>query len=112
MGRACRDTAAVPGVRLDSPSIQRQRELHRDRHGGAGGNDAERTRRDDAGGFCTPEAESIRGRYRASLDWHILDGGIRMMDVPDESGRLVDGGLGDDPEAAPLEVYERLIPSK
>jgi hypothetical protein len=57
-----------------------------------------------------PEAEVVRGRYRATLDWHALEGGFWLLHVVNESGEVVDGGVGDDPEAAPLEVYERLIP--
>lgn len=60
----------------------------------------------------TPAAEAIRGRYRAALDWSRLEGGFWLLQVLNESGDVVDGGVGDDPEKALLEVYERLIPPK
>jgi hypothetical protein len=58
----------------------------------------------------TAEAETIRGRYRATLDWHRLEDGLWLLHVLNQNGRLVEGGIGDDPEGALLEVYERLIP--
>jgi hypothetical protein len=32
------------------------------------------------------------------------------LHVLNEDGQVVEGGIGDDPEGALLEVYERLIP--
>jgi hypothetical protein len=58
----------------------------------------------------TSEAETIRGRYRATLDWFRLEDGLGMLQVLNEHGDVVEGGIGDDPEGALLEVYERLIP--
>jgi hypothetical protein len=58
----------------------------------------------------TPEAEAIRGRYRATLDWYKLEDGHWMLHVLNERGEVVEGGIGDDTEEALLEVYERLIP--
>jgi hypothetical protein len=60
----------------------------------------------------TVEAAAIRGRYRATLDWSRLESGFWLLQVLNESGDVVDGGVGDDPEKALLEVYERLIPPK
>jgi hypothetical protein len=57
-----------------------------------------------------PEAETIRGRFRATLDWQELGNGLWMLHVLNERGDLVEGGVGDSPEDALLEVYERLIP--
>lgn len=56
------------------------------------------------------QAQAIRGRYRATLDWWQLDDGLWLLQVVNEDGVLVDGGVGDDPIDALLEVYERLIP--
>lgn len=56
------------------------------------------------------EAETIRGRYRATLDWYVLSNGVWMLQVLNERGEVVEGGLGDNPDDAVLEVYERLIP--
>jgi hypothetical protein len=55
-------------------------------------------------------AETIRGRYRATLDWYRLEDGLWMLHVLNEGGELVEGGVGDDAVDALLEVYERLIP--
>jgi hypothetical protein len=37
-------------------------------------------------------------------------GGAWMLEVFDAEGKLIDGGMGDDPEDALLEVAERLLP--
>jgi hypothetical protein len=58
----------------------------------------------------TPEAMTIRGRYRATLDWFELGGGFWLLHVLNKRGDVVEGGIGDDPEEALLEVYERLTP--
>ncbi len=58
----------------------------------------------------TAEAEAIRGRYEASLVWSKLEGDFWLLQVVNERGEVVEGGVGDDPEQALLEVYERLIP--
>lgn len=58
-----------------------------------------------------PEAETLRGRYRVTLDWYELEGkGLWLLQVLNENGELVDGGVGDNSEDALLEVYERLVP--
>jgi hypothetical protein len=62
--------------------------------------------------FESRKAELIRGRYGATLEWYTLANGVWMLRVFNERGELVDGGLGDEPEQALLEVYERLIPPK
>ena len=56
------------------------------------------------------EAEKIRGRFRATLDWYSLGDGLWMLNVLNERGDVVEGGVGDDPEQALLEVYERVLP--
>ena len=58
----------------------------------------------------TPEAEAVRGRYRATLDWQTLPDGTWLVQVFNSAGVLVDGGIGDNAEDALLELYERLIP--
>lgn len=58
----------------------------------------------------TPEAEAVRGRYRATLEWHMLEDGFWLLHVLNEQAEVVEGGIGDDPETALLEVYERLVP--
>jgi hypothetical protein len=58
----------------------------------------------------TPEAERVRGQYRATLDWLNLEGDLWMLHVLNERGEVVEGGIGDDPTDALLEVYERLVP--
>ena len=65
-----------------------------------GGIDAERS----------PLAAEIRGQYNATLQWSKLEGDVWLLQVLDSNGTSIDGGIGDDPEAALLEVYARLIP--
>jgi hypothetical protein len=56
-----------------------------------------------------PEADTVRGSFRATLDWRHLSDGHWMLHVLDSTGTVVEGGIGDDPEEALLEVYGRLI---
>jgi len=58
----------------------------------------------------TPEADTIRGSYEATLQWHVLEGGLWWLQVLNKNGEIIDGGVGDNTEDALLEVYERLIP--
>jgi hypothetical protein len=48
----------------------------------------------------TPEAGAIRGHYRATLDWQSLEDGHWLLQVVNELGEVVDGGVGDDTEEA------------
>jgi hypothetical protein len=57
-----------------------------------------------------PQAETIRGTYQATIKWYKLEGGIWLLQVVNKQGVVIDGGLGDDPVNALLEVFERLIP--
>jgi hypothetical protein len=57
-----------------------------------------------------PLAAEIRGRYQATLQWFALENGHWLLHVLNDRGEVVEGGIGDDPEEALLEVYERLIP--
>jgi hypothetical protein len=57
-----------------------------------------------------PEAEALRGLYQVTLEWHSLEGGLCWLRVLNVYGEYVEGGVGDSPEDALLEVYERLIP--
>ena len=57
-----------------------------------------------------PLAAVIRGRYQATLQWFALENGHWLLHVLNDRGEVVEGGIGDDPEEALLEVYERLIP--
>jgi hypothetical protein len=56
-----------------------------------------------------PRSGADTKRLPGHLDWWKLDD-VWMLHVLNERGELVEGGVGDDPEAALLEVYERLIP--
>jgi len=56
-----------------------------------------------------PEAKEIAGTYEATCRWFKL-GEMWMLQVVDVKGEVVEGGIGDSPEDALLEVYERLIP--
>jgi DNA-directed RNA polymerase subunit RPC12/RpoP len=56
------------------------------------------------------EAKTLRGRYDVSLSWDRLEGDLWLLHVYNVDGDLVEGGIGDNPEDALLEVYERLIP--
>ena len=58
----------------------------------------------------TPEADAVRARYLATLEWSALDNGFFLLHVLNERGEVVEGGAGNDPEKALLEVYERLLP--
>ena len=49
-------------------------------------------------------------RYNATLEWSKLEGDFWLLQVLDSNGTVIDGGVGNDPEAALLEVYARLIP--
>jgi hypothetical protein len=60
----------------------------------------------------TERAAAIRGRYRATLQWHRLEDGLWLLQVLNEDGDVVEGGIGDDPDEALLEVYERLVPPR
>jgi hypothetical protein len=65
---------------------------------------------EDVAAAHSPEAETVRGIYRASIEWHALEDGLWWLQVLNERGEIVDGGIGDSAEDALLEVYERLIP--
>jgi hypothetical protein len=73
---------------------------------------AEAIRVDTSPADETVEAQTIRHQYRATLEWFQLEGGLWMLHVVSENGELIEGGIGDNPEDAVLEVYERLIPPK
>jgi hypothetical protein len=57
-----------------------------------------------------PPRGDVRERYRATLEWQRLPDGLWLLQVTNEKDELVEGGIGDSPEDALLEVYERLIP--
>jgi hypothetical protein len=73
---------------------------------------APKTHVDDVEADRSTEADAVRGHYRATLDWVTLTNGVWMVQVLNESGEVVEGGLGDNAEDALLGVYERLIPPR
>jgi hypothetical protein len=63
----------------------------------------------------SPAAVAAQTRLRTHgrhLRWTELPepSGAWMLEVLDAEGKLIDGGMGDDPEEALLEVAERLLP--
>jgi hypothetical protein len=55
-------------------------------------------------------AKELEHRYAVTLRWLDLNEGFWMLILENEHGDIVESGVGDDPEGAVLEVYERLIP--
>jgi hypothetical protein len=58
----------------------------------------------------TPAADELRGVFEATLRWQTLGDNLWMIQVLNADGEVVEGGIGDNPEEALLEVYERVIP--
>jgi len=46
-----------------------------------------------------------------NVKWYVYPDGLYLVQVYDEAGELLDGGGGDDPVDAVLEVAERLLPN-
>jgi hypothetical protein len=61
------------------------------------------------------EAEPTTETFREvgyNVTWYAYPDGQYLVQVFDDSGNLLDGGGGDDPEEMILEVAERLLPPK
>jgi hypothetical protein len=58
----------------------------------------------------SPRAKELEQKYAVTLRWLDLSEVFWMLTLENEHGDVVESGVGDDPEGALLEVYERLIP--
>lgn len=59
-----------------------------------------------------PEAETLRDTYQVTLVWSTLADGVWMLQLFNEAGELVEGGIADNDEDALLALYERMLPPK